>query len=226
MKRIILPIVYEDNDPVKIREAFRAGCGGVIVKGVVPDAVAAEVRKLSVEFELLHRLQREGFGLRVEDGQGGTRLWTRNVPELQETCRWLDEEYAQVKAGGLNPPVPPGSKRFVMTAWFGREVVQPWHIDKIDPAVGVPSMHIHIHGKGMVVAVPPQALSVAFRESKTNSVDLYGDGREEEEYLDYYLKDRGVEFIMLQPGQRLYFNDACLHKSSYSANSKIRAAIF
>ena len=230
MERTILPIVYEDNDPLKIRAAFKAGCGGVIVDGGVPDSVAAEIARMSENDEWLERFRNQTLALQAEDKEGGPRIWTQDVPELQETCRWLEEQYAQLKAAKLCPETEPGSRREMLRTWFGEEISQPWHVDrKLTSDTVALETHIHIHGTGMLVAVPRKALSLTFSDNAANnSPRLEVPGRGGEKQLDGFLREQDVEFIALQPGQRLYFGESCLHRSSaqFPARLKVRAAIY
>ncbi len=230
MQRTILPIAYlKDNDPVEIRAAFRNGCGGVIVKGAIPVNVAAEIARMADNDEWRERFRSHSLSLQVEDKQGAPRLWTQDVPELQETCRWLEQDYAQLKAAKLCPESVPGSHREVLRTWFGEEIIQPWHVDrKLTSDTVALEKHIHIHGKGMLVADPCKALSLTFSgNAANNSPRLEVNGRDDEKRLDGHLHDQDVKIIALQPGECIYFGENCLHKSNpnFIERLKFRATI-
>lgn len=229
MQRQVLPIVYEDNDPAKIRAAFKAGCGGVIVNSTLPDVVTVEIKKLEDDRQLQKWLKGESLALEM-DAQA-RRRWSRDMPELIETCRWLDEEFAALSAHYLTPPVPYQGSRHLLSVWSGEGLSLPWHVDKKPSDVSYPDTHIHLHGAGLVVAVPSRPLTLLFNDAGASPQLQIPGSRyigESEEALDEHLRDQGVEFISLKPGQRLYFRDACLHKSSFTfpAAFKLRAAIF
>lgn len=230
MQRQILPIVFEDNDPAKIRAAFEAGCGGVIVDGHLPDAVTAELDRLGQGLTLPPGLKGGSLVLSV-DAQA-QRSWSRDVPELYETCRWLADEYAALAGCHLMPAAPGGGRRPPMTVWPGEGLSLPWHIDKKASHVVYPDTHIHLHGAGMVLAAPPRSLTLLFNDTGGASQKLQIPGSryivDSEERLDDHLQDHGCTFIQLRPGQRVYFGEGCLHKSSFTFPPafKLRAAIF
>ncbi len=230
MQRIILPIVYEDNNPAKIRAAFKAGCGGVIVDGHLPDSVTVELDRFAANLERQRWLAGESMALDV-DAQAH-RTWSRDVPELYETCRWLEEEFAALSARKLTPATPHEGHRHLMSIWSGESTTQPWHIDRKPSQIIYPDTHIHLYGAGLVMAVPPRPLSLLFSDAQGTSPRLQIPGSaymvESDEELDGHLQDRGCTFIALQPGQRVYFGENCLHKSSFTFPPafKMRAAIF
>lgn len=227
MRRIIQPIVYEDNDPAKIRAAFKAGCGGVIVDGTVPEDVIAEIASIATNPERLLS-QRDRLLLTAAYENPSQRRWSSDLPELRETCRWLEEEYTRTAATGLCPSGFKGAGRSSMSLWFSDEQHLPWHIDKKTQHLGFwPDMHIHIHGAGLVVAAPPRSLTLTFNDNNS-SPRLLVNGDTFEDVANEHLEDKGCTFIALQPGQRVYFGEGCLHRSAFSppATLKMRAAIF
>jgi hypothetical protein len=227
MRRIIQPIVYEDNAPAKIRAAFKAGCGGVIVDGTVPEAVTAEIARIATNPERFLS-QRDSIALSATDEKSTQRRWSFDLPTLRETCCWLEEEYTRTAAAGLCPSGLNGGGRSSMSLWFNDEQHFPWHVDKKQQHLGFwPDMHIHIYGAGLVVAAPPRSLTLTFND-KSNSPRLLVNGDTFDDVANEHLKDRGCTFLTLQPGQRIYFDEGCLHRSAFSppAALKMRAAIF
>ncbi len=229
MQQIIHPIIYEDNDSAKIRRAFNAGCGGVIVTNKLPNAVTAEMQKLEEEPGLLEWLRDKSLFLTTDKVDPRQLNWSRDVPEIYETCGWLEEQYLRSAATKSRQGAPQKKDQsYMMLAWFGDEIKLPWHIDKKGSVQQHPDIHVHVHGPGLVVASPPHSIKLPFNQlSGSPYLQITSDNLKGES-VDTYLQNRGFQLITMQPGQTLFLKEMCLHKSAPMDTMplKCRAAAF
>ena len=235
MRYKIRPIGYEDNDPVKIRAAFKAGCGGVIVPIDVPQAVTTEIAAIKTQaaehLELADKFQTT---LHSADKTSETPLWSKPEDALTQTCDWLQAVWARAVAQRFARPSAPGISSRLVTVWLGSGIDLPWHIDKQREDRWY-DVHIHVSGEGLIVAAPRRELKMEFSDSRGSpqlKMDQGGYAGIYQCEIDKQLEKKGVEFIRLQPGQALYFNQHCLHKSARGPleapglELKLRAGIF
>ena len=232
LRQIINPVVYEDKNPEKIRRAFKLGCGGVIVEEAIPAPVTAEIQNSSsTSPETFQRIEKDGLTIIADQELAVYHRWQRDEQPLSETCRWLMTEFEWAAAAGFCPSgrmKETGAN--LLALWAGDGFNLPWHIDK-NRAEKTCDIHMHVHGPGMIVASPLFPMSLAFNENRTsprlqrlNSFSTVND----DSVLTTYLRDMNFRMIALQPGQRLFFNQSCLHTSAPSAAPalKLRGGIF
>jgi len=223
MRYKIRPIAYEDNDQQKIRAAFKAGCGGVIVPLPLPAEVSAELTAVKAHaHQHSDMIDKFYAALRGPDGKHAQHYWTNTPEALAQTQRWL----TGVWEGAVKDRFVSSSRTSaaLVRLWLGAALELPWHIDRQRESHWR-DIHAHISGPGLLLASPPRELKMEFAGRMSPHLILPpGDETEPEKYLE----GRGVSFITLQPGQMVYFNEHCLHKSASGAahDLKLRAGIF
>jgi len=234
------PVIQEVKDPAKIKRALAQGCAGVLVDNEIPAAVTTEIEACFRENDdVVRRLQDSGLAL-IPDREHPTQYkWSRDEPRMEETFRWFAQEFDWAVSAGLTKSVTQRTSetRSLLRTWFNQEGVGqlPWHIDR-RKLFSTPDIHMHVYGKGMVLASPRKTLALMFSDSEgspnlrmrdmppyqnTGSIKIIDNA------LTSYLKERGFTIIKMKPGQELFFNEGCLHKSSSGQkHPKVRGAIF
>ena len=115
MRYKIRPIGYEDNDPVKIRAALKAGCGGVIVPQNISDIVTAEIDAVKARADeypdMIEKFRMTWHGA---DKKYPAHHWSKPQESLTHTYRWLEDIWARAVSQRLvRPPVPGISSNLV-----------------------------------------------------------------------------------------------------------------
>jgi len=223
----VAPIVEEDKDPQKIRRAFAAGAGGVLVSDSLPESVAREYKtfstqKISIDDTLPI--------LKTSMDRLGEAYWSDQQQGLAATQEWLKEQFEwAVKARLCRTPHNPHGKMNFLKIWLKKDVNLPWHVD-IDRIELYPDMHIHIGGHGIHIASPQAPKKIPFSDRRV-SPRLQPPGVKDTDsipqtILNDYLRERGFTLSSMKPGQILFFQEKCLHASAKTARNRLRAAIF
>ncbi|MDB5491487.1 MAG: hypothetical protein JWO78_1336 [Micavibrio sp.] len=222
LKSVSIGPVGHETDPVRVREAFRLGCSAVIIDSTLPGEVGAEVACVPAT-----GFPGKSAALREADG---THQWDDFIPGIPLTQQWLKEQMRRAEDVGFRPRASAMTGKYpgfiMLTLWTQNAPDYAWHIDKPD----LPEwndLHIHIHGDGMMIAVPEKGSMSVNLQNRFFAVasDPSIDGLEA---ADNALRDRGFNLVALRPGQMLAFNAGCLHRSARKRpdSPKLRAAMF
>ncbi len=174
----------------------------------------------------------------ITDGTApGHFRWSYEEPHLTETYRWLKSEFEWAVAAGLcRNPEQAQDRQSMLGLWINNGEQLPWHIDR-EQGAAYPDIHIHISGAGMKVAHPVKSLKLHFSDNeKSPNLQLPGLSLIEiqdknpvkalRRMLDKDLRIRGVKVCEMLPGQVLFFNEKCLHRSAAGKEARVRALIF
>ena len=237
MRADIAPIVEEDKDPAKIRAALNKGCGGVIVSQAIPADVAQEwVAVLSSPLA-----RSSAYRDALTHGEQAGLIWSQDDKVFDNTRRWLREQFEWAAGARLcRTPQSPQARNTLVRLWMNSAQSLPWHIDNAFSEI-YPDIHLHIAGDGMMLANPPREMKMNVSNGRTSPALMLPDGHEalKTSYHDVegraqehalkltaYLQERGVLMQALAPGQMLFFNDKCLHRSAAEPTARLRPAIF